>query len=753
VSLFYRALHRLSVLFIILPLLLALNVVSNHPPIVHGAMPNFVSRSGSQLLLNGQPFRFSGANLYWLGLDENTASIDYPTNFRVDDALTTAIEMGATVVRAHTLGTSVGCSKCIEPALGQFNEEAGVKVDYAIMSAGKLGVKLVIPFTDNYKYYHGGKSTFTGWRGVNETDFYTNPQVINDFKQYISVILNRVNTYTGIAYKDDPTILAWETGNELFPPASWTGQIADYIKSIDANHLVADGRYGLDLTALSLNNVDLYSDHFYPLSVVKLNADVALSQQANKPMIIGEYDWANKDGGSPLPDFLATIENNSGIAGDFYWSLFGHNDPNGYVQHRDGYSLHYPGDTSDMRNRAQLLRLHANKQSNLTGLTPSLFPNGFTPLITSLVNNGSNNILNWRGVAVADRYSIERSTNDSGGPWTVICDECVSDNDSPWSDPATPPGKSWYRVRPYSLTGLAGDYSAVALIDNGSVSGRSSVRVDDLNDWSKTYSHTPDLSFDTTNSSYFEGDISRVRRNKATNQEIVWKQADIISFETTSFFWPSEGVSQISFFISKDGLSWNQATPSLQGGSGNWTKYTYSLNNLSNTNYIKLRWNNTGGVFWNPQVGRVVITSLVSDTDPIPAVEDNLSDWSKTYAHSANLSFDTTNSRYFEGDASRVKRNSSTAEEIVWKQLNLKNFNAVTYFWTGEPVSQFSFFTSEDGLNWNEVTPAITNGGGNWLKYNCSLTNLSGINFIKLRWNNLNGVFWNAQVSKVNLSS
>ncbi len=50
----------------------------------------FVTRSGSQLLLHGQPFRFAGPNIYWLGLDGNTGSVAYPTHFRVDDALATA---------------------------------------------------------------------------------------------------------------------------------------------------------------------------------------------------------------------------------------------------------------------------------------------------------------------------------------------------------------------------------------------------------------------------------------------------------------------------------------------------------------------------------------------------------------------------------------------------------------------------------------------------------------------------------------
>src|SRR2546423_1483049 len=38
----------------------------------------FVTRSGSQLLLNGQPFRFAGANIHWLGLDDST---NYPSQF------------------------------------------------------------------------------------------------------------------------------------------------------------------------------------------------------------------------------------------------------------------------------------------------------------------------------------------------------------------------------------------------------------------------------------------------------------------------------------------------------------------------------------------------------------------------------------------------------------------------------------------------------------------------------------------------
>lgn len=79
----------------------------------------FVQRDGSTLTLQGKPFRFAGTNLYWLGLDENVGGVDRPTYFRIDDALKTARAMNATVVRSHTLGTSLGCPKCLQPEAGQ----------------------------------------------------------------------------------------------------------------------------------------------------------------------------------------------------------------------------------------------------------------------------------------------------------------------------------------------------------------------------------------------------------------------------------------------------------------------------------------------------------------------------------------------------------------------------------------------------------------------------------------------------------
>lgn len=149
--------------------------------------------------------------------------------------------------------------------------------------ATQLGLHLIIPLTDNYHYYHGGKHNFCDWLGVPESDFFTNASVIAAFKAYIAARVQHVNPYTGRAAWEEPAILAWETGNEFSgAPAEWTEDIGAFIKSMDANHLVMDGNYGVEAASLPSPSVDLYSDHFYPVDTARLLAGAAMTAQANK---------------------------------------------------------------------------------------------------------------------------------------------------------------------------------------------------------------------------------------------------------------------------------------------------------------------------------------------------------------------------------------------------------------------------------------------------------------------------------------
>lgn len=77
------------------------------------------------------------------------------------------------------------------------------------------------------------------------------------YKNYVSKILMRKNTITGVNYREDPTIFALELANEprcndgyeaslsLKPGTivrAWVAEMAAYIRSLDPNHMVMNSQ-------------------------------------------------------------------------------------------------------------------------------------------------------------------------------------------------------------------------------------------------------------------------------------------------------------------------------------------------------------------------------------------------------------------------------------------------------------------------------------------------------------------------------
>jgi hypothetical protein len=385
----------------------------------------FVTRDSDQLFLNGEQFRFVSFNVPNLHVLENPVW-DLPTAWEQADAMCSIQQMGGRVARIYVL--SVGESQFDLPrhvvAPGEFNEELFVALDQAVAQAESHGIRLILPFVDQW-WWWGGIADYAAFRGLEENDFWTDEQVISDFEETVRFLIERVNTVTGVAYRDDPTILAWETGNELDSPSEWTERIAALIKDLDPNHLVMDGHYGIDQSQLENPDIDVVSDHYYGSPPFWEDyASAAAAGQAIaagfRPFVIGEFGLQET---SVLTDLLDTVVS-EGITGSMIWSLRFHKAEGGFYWHTEietGDTLfrayHWPGfESGDAYDETEILQRHRQAAYEVQGLE---VPDLLAPSPPTILQIDDPTEILWQGSTGATSYSLERAEGQDGA-WDVI---------------------------------------------------------------------------------------------------------------------------------------------------------------------------------------------------------------------------------------------------------------------------------------------------------------------------------------------
>lgn len=145
----------------------------------------------------------------------------------------------------------------LQTSPGVYDEQVFQALDFVICEAQRHGIRLILSFVNNYKDF-GGRAQYVQWENnatglqISEDDFYTNPNVKDYYKNHVKRIMTRNNSLNGVAYKNDPTIFAWELINEPRCKTDlsgrtvqrWVKEMASYVKSIDSNHLLEVGMEG-----------------------------------------------------------------------------------------------------------------------------------------------------------------------------------------------------------------------------------------------------------------------------------------------------------------------------------------------------------------------------------------------------------------------------------------------------------------------------------------------------------------------------
>jgi len=314
-----------------------------------------VTRNGTQLLLAGAPFRFTGVNIYNAN-SVNNCWYSLGTGSALGDSLT-ALGGGARVFRAWF-----------------FQNEATVNgardwtaMDHTLAVARAAGFH-VIPVLINqwgqcetWSTYADGYKTESWYQGGYKT-LPTSPGMASTYRDWVREVVSR--------YKNDPTVLAWQMVNEAEDKAAYGGacnstaasslqsfaaDIAGLIKSIDANHLVSIGTIGSGQcgsagtaykSLYATAGVDLCEYHDY--STVAMPGDqwnglsTRISQCASlgKPLFVGESGVKATDAGGTLTDRAnlfgskVTTQFNAGVVGELLWdwrdSAHGGSSTSGY---------------------------------------------------------------------------------------------------------------------------------------------------------------------------------------------------------------------------------------------------------------------------------------------------------------------------------------------------------------------------------------------------------------------------------------
>jgi len=540
------------------------------PKAARQGFENFVRRDGDVLKDGNREFRFLSFNIPNLHYVEDDMRFEQgmpfrlPDAFEIDDALGSIEQIGGQVVRMYALSVKKPGDPPELPrhilGPGQFNEQAFVALDQVIAAAHRHRVRVIIPFIDQWSWW-GGMTELAGFRGKKPEEFWTDPQVIEDYKGIVGFVVNRLNTVTGIRYRDDKAILAWETGNELHSTPEWTKQVTAHIKSLDSQHLVVDGTHRQVLLPSSLEDpsVDFVQTHHYekdPREMIAHISESANMARGKKPYHLGEFGFLST---AALSAVMDTVRDQK-LAGALLWSLRYRTRDGGFYWHHEPAggdyfkAYHWPGfESGGKYDERRLMRLVREKALGIRGLTPPPLAEPKPPHLLSVTSGGQ---MSWQGSVGAACYDVQRA-EAAKGPWTTV-GAGVSDAQVQYRplfvDESVRPGKAYYyRVIARNSSGSSKPSNAV-----GPVRVTHRTLVDEFWNDSRMFAKEGKLRFVENEARKFKEDCHRL--SGEANSAVVYYAPGGIQAARVFLFSPSDQPG-IRVAFSKDGKAFKPAEP------------------------------------------------------------------------------------------------------------------------------------------------------------------------------------------------
>jgi len=236
--------------------------------------PGFVHRNGTNFVLDNQLFHVVGANQYYLML---TALTDWKA---VESVLDEAQSLGLNVLRTWAFAERQDGDPPTKPALtlqpGVYDESTFRALDRVIAAASTRGLRLLLALGNHWDAF-GGAPQYVSWSrqygdasevngsaaGVDH--FYSSPWCRDAYRQFVTALVGRVNSVTGVPYKEDPSIFGFDLLNEPRVESDASGDVlhrfldeqSRFLKSLDPWHMIttgAEGYYGASTPHLVANN-------------------------------------------------------------------------------------------------------------------------------------------------------------------------------------------------------------------------------------------------------------------------------------------------------------------------------------------------------------------------------------------------------------------------------------------------------------------------------------------------------------------